>query len=776
MKNLIKIIFLFTIATFSQQLNSQCVNEALDFDGANDAVSNTLPTSYSNFTVSAWFNSSSVINGGTEDRIFSIGSPRLEIGLGRNSNEGLLWILDNQIINFPTGNLHDDTWHQVTYRKDGINRSMFLDGLIVGSWTAPSNLHSGHFNIGHKSGDGYFKGIIDDVAFYDTALPNSQISDIFNCSPSGSEPNLIGYWPFENGDPGNNNSGITTTPDVVGGFGDGTLFNFALTGASSNFVCPTASYVEACVPSACFEDTLIISTGYNPFTESAFTSTGTQDGYWNLIEAPGNNGNVNLNSPAYHISKDRAWSPPPYNSRYISAFPVPGMNEANISTALPPYTFRRCFCVEEDNTELEFSIDVHVDNQVALYFYDPNNPTGRFLLDELPTSSTSNFKGPPEHMNISNYTVPTAGSYCIEAELRNDNPGSPMGLNISGWVKGASIITDQCCSNQAYITGFKVEDDDCDGTVSINDPKIENYTIELYDDSNALITSMVTDVNGYYVFAVDPGTYTVKEVLQSDYEYSVPANGEYSNVAVTANEVVQLNFGNIYTGPIVTEALDNSCAVPGDDIDFAWTGQVCDCDLILQMRMCGSSEDWENISDMTNTGSYTWESLTYLQGNKEFQILDCDGNEVPFNGCVNFADYEIQIQALQTGCGVYDFSPIVTGMTPTSYAWSFGVIGSASSINSSFTFNEAGEYEIKLMVEDAQGCLLTESVVLSVDQGASDPNCQFCPPNVMGEIQNGDMYLDNSCYGVIITSPNGNCFRITVSDDGQLTAQSISCP
>ena len=40
----------------------------------------------------------------------------------------------------------------------------------------------------------------------------------------------------------------------------------------------------------------------------------------------------------------------------------------------------------------------------------------------------------------------------------------------------------------------------------------------------------------------------------------------------------------------------------------------------------------------------------------------------------------------------------------------------------------------------------------------------------------GDVYLDDSTTGIILTSPAGNCYRVTVADDGTLTSTSITCP
>ena len=43
-------------------------------------------------------------------------------------------------------------------------------------------------------------------------------------------------------------------------------------------------------------------------------------------------------------------------------------------------------------------------------------------------------------------------------------------------------------------------------------------------------------------------------------------------------------------------------------------------------------------------------------------------------------------------------------------------------------------------------------------------------------VSDGDIYLDNATNGVIMTSPNGSCFRMTVSDTGTPVFTSIACP
>ena len=49
-------------------------------------------------------------------------------------------------------------------------------------------------------------------------------------------------------------------------------------------------------------------------------------------------------------------------------------------------------------------------------------------------------------------------------------------------------------------------------------------------------------------------------------------------------------------------------------------------------------------------------------------------------------------------------------------------------------------------------------------------------PSSKLEIANGDVYLPNSSNGIILTSPDGQCWRVTIDNSGNLQTTSITCP
>jgi hypothetical protein len=50
------------------------------------------------------------------------------------------------------------------------------------------------------------------------------------------------------------------------------------------------------------------------------------------------------------------------------------------------------------------------------------------------------------------------------------------------------------------------------------------------------------------------------------------------------------------------------------------------------------------------------------------------------------------------------------------------------------------------------------------------------PPRAKLEIQSGDVYLSDNTKGVILTAPNGTCWRVTVDNSGNLVRTSTPCP
>lgn len=60
--------------------------------------------------------------------------------------------------------------------------------------------------------------------------------------------------------------------------------------------------------------------------------------------------------------------------------------------------------------------------------------------------------------------------------------------------------------------------------------------------------------------------------------------------------------------------------------------------------------------------------------------------------------------------------------------------------------------------------------------GSGEVGIGTSTPGSMLEVGGGDVYVNNSANGVILKAPNGNCWRITVDNSGNLTTTQVACP
>jgi hypothetical protein len=78
---------------------------------------------------------------------------------------------------YPSGVDFRNSWHHITATWDGTTRSLFLDGILQSSDVpvAP-NFMANSFVIGRTLNDQNFSGTLDDIAIYDRALTQIEIT------------------------------------------------------------------------------------------------------------------------------------------------------------------------------------------------------------------------------------------------------------------------------------------------------------------------------------------------------------------------------------------------------------------------------------------------------------------------------------------------------------------------------------------------------------------------------------------------------------------------
>ena len=214
---------------------------ALAFDGTDDYVAlptgTALPINNSAYTIEAWIKPTAMGVRG----IIGWGN------YGTNSQVNALRLTGNGIVNYwwnndltvTTGDL-TDRWHHVAATFDGTTRTMYLDGVAVGS-----DVPTGHavpsantLRIGSTCptcGGEYFSGNIDEVRVWTVARTLAQVQTDMRSAATVPTTGLVAYFNMDQGTPGGTNTGLNTVYDLANNYA-GTLTNFALTGSTSNWV------------------------------------------------------------------------------------------------------------------------------------------------------------------------------------------------------------------------------------------------------------------------------------------------------------------------------------------------------------------------------------------------------------------------------------------------------------------------------------------------------------------------------------------------------------
>ncbi|HYV90827.1 MAG TPA: LamG-like jellyroll fold domain-containing protein [Chitinophagales bacterium] len=242
-----KITLVFAIL-FEAGLNgswAQNVNNALDFDGVNDYVAlSTLGDDYGSqiITYEAWVNPTNV----TGDRgIILRGNASNNRGVSFGIEDGKFWIGGNNgngwNNNF-VGNVPLNKWTHLAavYNESTGNILAYIDGNLIDSVFRQFDINNTDYStfIGRNQAAlwQFFSGKIDEVRIWNVARTQSEIQTDLLGPVCGNITGLVAYYPFNQGIAGGTNTGVTTADDVSVNNNDGTLTNFALTGATSNWV------------------------------------------------------------------------------------------------------------------------------------------------------------------------------------------------------------------------------------------------------------------------------------------------------------------------------------------------------------------------------------------------------------------------------------------------------------------------------------------------------------------------------------------------------------
>lgn len=233
----ISALFLCSSASAQTPVNS------LNFDGTNDYVSTSLPAVFNNiatndFTVETWVKPNGA---GTQRICFAqLDNTHFFSILLNSSNTPYVYVYNGGGNGYNTGvSLTTGVWSHlsVSWDASASQADIYINGVL----TAPvggGSSSTGSNNvmcIGSRSdGTQNLQGELDEFKIWDYYRTQCDVLAGMNSEYDMAQPNLVAYYNFNQGTPGGTNTGITTLPDFTSNY-DGTLINFGLSGATSNW-------------------------------------------------------------------------------------------------------------------------------------------------------------------------------------------------------------------------------------------------------------------------------------------------------------------------------------------------------------------------------------------------------------------------------------------------------------------------------------------------------------------------------------------------------------
>ncbi len=260
---------------------------AVVFDGSNDFIQRS-ETNFGtgNFCIETWVKPNSLATEGyiISNRTNELAGPGYWYVLAMSAG-GTPFFAAGQAnlgggfsINCPV-TLTVGVWSHLALTRQGTVISLYLNGILMSS-----GIDLGARDLSSQSGNNridfgawgfinqrYFNGTMDEIRLWNVNRTQCQIQSFMNCEIPTTSPGLLANYHFNQGVAYGNNPGITTLLNSAGA-GNGTLTNFALSGATSNWISPgsvVSGFTTAAVPSA----TLVLTGNGNPVPIGTVTST-----------------------------------------------------------------------------------------------------------------------------------------------------------------------------------------------------------------------------------------------------------------------------------------------------------------------------------------------------------------------------------------------------------------------------------------------------------------------------------------------------------------------
>ena len=236
MKKTLQLISLLLITHISISQN------ALRFDGSNDYVQTTYSgvLGTTNRTFEAWIYLDLTPTGNKCIMDYGRNAAYSRNTFGVNASRSLVYLSGGNNIASNTNVVPVGAWTHVAFVLNSGVGYFYVNGVQIGTGPLPLvNTPSGwdNFRIGQRVSGGTipFPGRIDEVRMWNVARTQTEIASYMNSEFCAAPSALKAYYKLNQGTAGGTNTTVTSATDDAG-TNNGTLTNFALTGATSNWV------------------------------------------------------------------------------------------------------------------------------------------------------------------------------------------------------------------------------------------------------------------------------------------------------------------------------------------------------------------------------------------------------------------------------------------------------------------------------------------------------------------------------------------------------------
>ena len=380
------------------------------------------------------------------------------------------------------------------------------------------------------------------------------------------------------------------------------------------------------------------------------------------------------------------------------------------------------------------------------------------------------------------FNAPISGAYHIEV---TEDPGGQgeyfLSVNTASYPSGG-------------ISGQVYNDLNGDGSEEPGEPGLENWEVDVFDSNDNFVASEDTDANGDFNFqGLEPGTYTVQEVLQSGWTQTAPPGSTFTVTVTAGSTVTGLQFGNFQdiniSGEVFNDLNGDGMQEPGEPGLADWTVDLFDSSGDL---LATTTTDVNGDYSFTDLGPGTYTVTEEIQPGwvqtappppGTYTVPAMSGTNV---GGLLFGDYQLvtysgTVYDDLNGNGVDDpGEPGLQGWTVELLEGGNVIATTTSAADGSYSFSDLG-YGVYTIEEIMQtGWYQTEPAqpffyTVTATSGSSQSGLNFGNfqlVNVTGEVYNdlnGNGNLDPGEPGlqgwtVTLEDQSGNTVATTTSD------------